>query len=883
MYKSPLDRPLAALLVSWLLAFSVPGLAATDGWFAANPLPGGNPLQAIDCPPTPSTTLPCVAVGWGGTILTSPDGLSWTRRDGKTVHRLYGIARDGRTLWVAGEGGVVLVSRDGGLSWAFEDSGLREVLFGIAVGTLQGTKKTLVAVGDKGTVLTRELPSGTWTRRRPPILPVFNKVVYVSAQQAFYAAGSSRGIVRSFDGVQWEEVKDSTGQKRLYFPKRPGVDPLLYAPFNAIAFGQGAGIPGTGRIVAVGRFGLIMYADIDPASGGGLRWSTAVPGDSVGGKALIDVHWDGSRFAAIGEQGTYLESADGVNWTAIPRGSGSLVALGLTRIGADYLAAGYFNSGNGIITGGVSRGTRTGPANLSWQKVASPMGSPLNAVAALSSGALAETLVAVGDNGAILHSRDGYAWQAATSVPASAGSLKDVAVVPQAGGDLAYAVGSDATAPTSGIILSSSGGTTPFAAQWVDELATSGPRVPVLNAVHADASAVVAVGNAGAIVRCTLPCTNWSLISPAPTSSDLIAIAGNGSVLVVGSGTGEVFLSSDAGVTWSPAASPPGVALVDIVWTGSEFLAAQADGHVFASPGGSSWARRTPSTANPSINVGGMAWSGHHLVLVGNPVSGAAGGRRIHESDDGGLSFEENGHNDFVRQPLNDVAWNGRQFIAVGENGTILGSDGLDIAVNPRLNQNPGTVLLPTDLSRNASFVYKLTVTNNGNLSARDVSLEIDMPPKGTMDFGGAIWQQANTQTPLQCTITNIGVSSRQKARCALPVDLPVVTLQDSAVQQTTQRAEGINIDVTLKPLQEGPVDLAFRVDVLNLSPRLEDENPVNDRLSVTATVGPEVFNPGPANPFFGEATGGGGGGGLAWFGLAVLVVLTYSRGSRAI
>jgi hypothetical protein len=88
-----------------------------------------------------------VAVGEGGTILTSRDGVSWTRRTsgGNTLLR---VAR-GKGLFVAvGGGGTILTSSDG-VTWMPQASGTSNWLFGVTYGN-----GTFVAVGDWGTILT---------------------------------------------------------------------------------------------------------------------------------------------------------------------------------------------------------------------------------------------------------------------------------------------------------------------------------------------------------------------------------------------------------------------------------------------------------------------------------------------------------------------------------------------------------------------------------------------------------------------------------------------------------------------------------------------------------------------------------------------------------
>ena len=90
---------------------------------------------------------------WGGsyggsTILTSPDGASWTQRTSGTSNRLRGVTY-GNGLFVAvGYGGTILTSPDG-VSWTARTSGTSNDLFGVTYGN-----NAFVAVGSGGTILT---------------------------------------------------------------------------------------------------------------------------------------------------------------------------------------------------------------------------------------------------------------------------------------------------------------------------------------------------------------------------------------------------------------------------------------------------------------------------------------------------------------------------------------------------------------------------------------------------------------------------------------------------------------------------------------------------------------------------------------------------------
>ena len=87
------------------------GTTATAGvkWRWANPLPQGNSLNAVAWSASLSKF---VTVGDAGTILTSPDGVTWTQQTSGTTNTLYGVAWSGalNRFVAVGAGGTILVS-----------------------------------------------------------------------------------------------------------------------------------------------------------------------------------------------------------------------------------------------------------------------------------------------------------------------------------------------------------------------------------------------------------------------------------------------------------------------------------------------------------------------------------------------------------------------------------------------------------------------------------------------------------------------------------------------------------------------------------------------------------------------------------------------------
>ncbi len=97
-----------------------------DNWHWRNPLPQGNDLYAVVYG---NGTF--VAVSVDGTILTSPDGVTWTQRDsGVTRAPLYGVTYGNNTFVAVGQyyasntyTAVILTSPDG-VTWTQRNSGV---------------------------------------------------------------------------------------------------------------------------------------------------------------------------------------------------------------------------------------------------------------------------------------------------------------------------------------------------------------------------------------------------------------------------------------------------------------------------------------------------------------------------------------------------------------------------------------------------------------------------------------------------------------------------------------------------------------------------------------------------------------------------------------
>lgn len=247
-----------------------------------------------------------IAVGDNGTIMTSFDAVSWTRQSAPTSFDLYGIARANGTIIAVGEAGTILKSGDG-IFWESEGWTSEVTFFDVAFGD-----ESFVAVGSMGTVV--EIPMDAPMRAAESgVFSWLYNIVW--ADRRFVVVGSTGSILTSPDTFNW------------YLQGSPLRDHLLGVGWSdslvvAVGYNGLAGTSPTGnvwtrrvpsvlerldgivshesRTVAVGGDGVIMLS-----LNHGIDW---VQRESPTSSDLNEVIWDGTRYIAIGANGTVLIS-----------------------------------------------------------------------------------------------------------------------------------------------------------------------------------------------------------------------------------------------------------------------------------------------------------------------------------------------------------------------------------------------------------------------------------------------------------------------------------------------------------------------------------------------------------------------------------------------
>jgi hypothetical protein len=299
--------------------FAVAAVTCGESWASVGSLPTQTELYGVAW-----NGERLVAVGTGGTILTSSDGSSWTLRTSGTNYRLNSVRWKGTIFIAVGNHGTILTSPDG-LTWTPRNSGTTQNLYdldnltysgpGFWDGTLAG------AVGAGGIILTTA--NGTeWTRR--------------GTGDNSFLLGATRTA-----GATWVVVGEGqilTGNVGTWaFTRRHSCTSSLRA---AAVHGRSA----DGPIVAVGQ-GTILTSHDE-----GVTWS-AVSSPDVEDNPLSDITWAAYQFVAISDWGT-LTSPDGIAWTShyLPASIPNLgLSPAITWTGSQLVAVGNTGDEKALI------------------------------------------------------------------------------------------------------------------------------------------------------------------------------------------------------------------------------------------------------------------------------------------------------------------------------------------------------------------------------------------------------------------------------------------------------------------------------------------------------------------------------------------------------
>ena len=230
-----------------------------------------------------------VTVGDNGIILTSSDGISWTKRTSGTTKNLYGVTYGNSTFVTVGDNATILTSSDG-TTWTNTSTNKRTTLryfskadtnhlYGVTYGD-----DLFVTVGGNAPIFTSS-DGTTWTERdglrSTWATPKYLKGV-TYRKKLFVAVGRNGLILNSPDGITWKQRKSGTKYNLVGITYRNGL------------------------FVSVGKNGKIV------TSFDGNWWvkRTYVLPDWLNG-----VTYGNGTFVTVGDNGVIITSSDGISWT----------------------------------------------------------------------------------------------------------------------------------------------------------------------------------------------------------------------------------------------------------------------------------------------------------------------------------------------------------------------------------------------------------------------------------------------------------------------------------------------------------------------------------------------------------------------------------------
>lgn len=112
---------------------------------------------------------------------------------------------DDENGYIAGLGGVVLVSKDGGHNWNYKETGRKQAIF-----SLYPLDDRVIAVGEKGFVRVSADGGSTWAppaKGFPSIFTFMRDIWFAPGGQAGYIVGERGEVLRSTDaGASWTKV-----------------------------------------------------------------------------------------------------------------------------------------------------------------------------------------------------------------------------------------------------------------------------------------------------------------------------------------------------------------------------------------------------------------------------------------------------------------------------------------------------------------------------------------------------------------------------------------------------------------------------------------------------------------------------------------------------
>jgi photosystem II stability/assembly factor-like uncharacterized protein len=292
---------------------AIPRLAGTATatlpapWTAGAAL-GANDLRGVMACVTVGVTCVTVfvAVGAGGVMYSSPDGVTWTAITSRVTSNLNAAAYLTTGIYAAvGDSGAMLYSTDA-ITWTPQVTGTTQNLNGIGAG---GGR--FVAVGAGGTIIS-STDGINWTTAASSGTVTTNDLYAVTSNGSglWVAVGKNGALLTSADGSAntWTSVNSNTvlALKGITLGTNATTGALVYVAVGA----SGALVTSPDAVTwtaqtAIGRNTLSAVTSVT---------------NSLAPIAVTNnvVQTCGTQFVAVGDSGTIFTSTDGTTWVGQP-------------------------------------------------------------------------------------------------------------------------------------------------------------------------------------------------------------------------------------------------------------------------------------------------------------------------------------------------------------------------------------------------------------------------------------------------------------------------------------------------------------------------------------------------------------------------------------
>jgi hypothetical protein len=552
-----------------------------------------------------------IAVGAGGTILSSPDGLTWSPRVSGTTARLRAVLASHNLFVAVGQAGTILTSPDGNV-WT-----PRPVAYGASPPMLRGIAMSptrFVAVGggtssilNVGSIVSSvdgiNWTSFTTTMSSPRAIAYGNGLfVHVGVSGAIYSSPDGlgwnhrpSGTTERLDGIVWtgtqfvvlsQTGKTLTSPDGITWSITQGFPPLW---LEGLAWNEN-------RFVAVGSTGGPIYTSTN-----GDHWSTTASGTA---QTLHGVAWSGAKMNPVGNPVALLGNISPYVTTqpldqSVAEGASTTLNVAVSSLNAAFQ---WFK--NSAPIGGATSSTLSlsnvdSPAVYNVQVTAGGVTFPSNdaLVSVLGLGTLGKQFITVGVDGTLLTSPSGETWTTRTS--GSSLRLRSAA----AAANVAVVVGE------SGTILSSANGVT-----WTPR--GSGTTANLRGVARNQTHFVAVGGSTSSVVLRSTNGVTWTPQTLLPTVPFRAVAWGNN--LFVAVGNNGLIMTSPTGATgsWTPRTSGVSLTLDGVAWLGTQFAAITRSGFVLTSPNGITWT--SVGQSFPPVWLEGLAWNDQRYVAVGS-------------------------------------------------------------------------------------------------------------------------------------------------------------------------------------------------------------------------------------------------------------------------